>query len=68
MRGIKNPFDDEGLDRLYRSTPRGLIRTHREIADAAGAKFQTIFYIEQQALKKIRAEFDRRRITPEVLP
>jgi hypothetical protein len=68
MRGYKNPFNDEGLDRLYRETHRGTIRTQREIADAAEAQHQTIFYIEQQALKKIRLELERRGITREALP
>jgi DNA-directed RNA polymerase sigma subunit (sigma70/sigma32) len=68
MRGYKNPFDDDGLDRLYRQTPRGVEQTQDEIAIAAGARRQTIHYIEHRAMQKIRVELERRRITREALP
>lgn len=58
-RSRRRDFDDEGLDRLFRETPPGVERTLQEIADSAHCLRQKIYYIEQQALKKIRAGYAR---------
>lgn len=67
MRGVRNHFDDEGLDRLYRETPRGVERTQEEIAIAAGSDRRAIWWIEHNALRKIGLELQRRGLTPEIL-
>lgn len=54
---------DAGLLLLSLATPRGRERTLGEIATACGCLKQKIYYIEQQALKKIRREFERRGFT-----
>lgn len=48
---------DAGLLLLSLVTPRGKERTLREIAEACGVRHQTIYHIEQQAIKKLRKAF-----------
>ena len=55
-----NRFDDEGLEKLYRSTPPGEERSLSEIARAAGVCRQQIYNIEKRALAKLRQEFEKR--------
>ncbi len=55
-------FNDEGLDDLYRATPRDEVRTIGEIAKAAGVERMTIWIMERRALAKIRAEMQRRGV------
>jgi len=71
MRGIKK-FKDEldltdggldiGLILLSAFTPNGVERTHAEIAFVCGCNRQDIWHIEQRALKKIKAELERRGV------
>jgi DNA-directed RNA polymerase sigma subunit (sigma70/sigma32) len=67
MTGVRNGVDlpedgsiDAGLLLLSLVTPPGHERTLEEIAIACGYLRQKIYYIEQQALKKLRVEFERR--------
>lgn len=59
-------FNEEALDELLQSNP------HREfslgeIAEAAETNRQTIFTIEQRAIKKIAAEIERRGLRETLL-
>lgn len=74
MRGIKKFSDEEemtdggldaGLTLLLSATPRGVERTHAEIAFVCGCNHQDIWHIEARAKKKIKAELNRRGINVE---
>lgn len=54
---------DAGLIMLSALTDEGETRTLEEIAFVCGVKWQAIHAIEQRAIKKIRAEMERRKIT-----
>lgn len=71
MRGIKKftdeaSFEDGGLDigliLLAAASPRGVERTHAEIAFVCGVNRQAIWHIERRAKQKLKAEFARRGI------
>lgn len=71
MRGVKKFSDeivledgsiDAGLLLLSLVTPRGVERTHREIAFVCGCNHQDIWHIEKRAKKKLKAEFLKRGI------
>ena len=53
---------DAGLFLLDLATERGNERTQGEIAYVCGCTLQNIQYYERSALKKIKAEFERRNI------
>jgi hypothetical protein len=53
---------DAGLLVLSAVVPPGQTFTYREIAEVCGVTWQTIQYIEKQALRKLRAEFGERGI------
>lgn len=70
MRGFKKFKDelsledgglDAGLTVLSAITPRGVERTLADIAYVCGCNPQDIYHIEKRALKKIKAEFEKRR-------
>ena len=58
---IKRQFNDERLDELHRSDPSRAYSLG-EIARAAGVERQTVYVIEQRAMRKLRQEFERRGI------
>ena len=71
MRGTKKfgdecDYTDGGLDAgllvLSVVTPPGVELGLREIADVCGCDQQDIWHIERRAMKKIKAEFERRGI------
>lgn len=71
MRGVKKFSDeiiledgglDAGLIILSAVTPPGMIRTSEEIAFVCGCNRQDIWHIENRALRKIKAEFEKRGI------
>lgn len=56
---------DAGLFLLAIATPYGIERTQSEIAFVCGCSLQNIQGIEYRALKKIKAEFERRKANGE---
>lgn len=64
---IKDGSVEAGLLLLLQATPRGIERTQAEIAFVCGCSLQNIQAIEHRALKKIKAEFERRRIYNEAI-
>lgn len=61
MNKLTDNFDEDALDRLYRSDP-GRVWTCAEIAEAAGSYPQMVNGIERRALRKLRDEFMKRGI------
>lgn len=74
MRGIKK-FSDEtdltdgGLDAgllvLSHVAPPGVEFSLREIAEVCGCSWQDIWHIERRAMRKIKAEYERRGLSGE---
>jgi len=58
---VKRQFNHDGLDALHRSDPDRSFSLD-EIAEAAGIPRQTVWVIEQRAIRKMREEFIRRGI------
>lgn len=61
LKRIEDGSVDAGLLLLELATPRGVERTQDEIAFVCGCSKQNIQGIEYRALKKIKAEFERRK-------
>lgn len=57
--GGRGPSIDERLAELLARSPRGVCYTQQEIADAVGCSRAFIWYLEQQALRKMRRVLDR---------
>lgn len=57
---IEDGSIDAGLALLLLATPRGIERSQEEIAFVCGCTLQNIQGYEYRALKKIKAEFERR--------
>lgn len=53
---------DAGLVMLEAIYPDGAELSLREIAEICGCRWQNIWYIEKQALKKMKKELEARRI------
>jgi hypothetical protein len=51
---------DAGLFLLSLVTPRGQIRTQKEIAEVCGCSDRMIYKIERRALKKLKEQFTER--------
>lgn len=76
MRGVKK-FSDEmdladgGLDAgllvLSAVTPPGVELSLQEIAEVCGCNKQDIYHIERRAIRKIKAEFERRGINAQTI-
>ncbi len=73
-RGVKNVSDeitlidgglDAGLTLLAAITPPGVELSLAEIAFVCGCNKQDIWYIENRARRKLKAEFERRGINGE---
>ena len=56
---------DAGLFLLELATPPGVERSQKEIAEVCGCSMQNIQRIEYIALRKLRAELEKRGITAE---
>jgi hypothetical protein len=52
---------DAGLLMLLALTPRGMTRTHEEIAFVCGCSKGYIWHVEKRARLKMRKEFERLR-------
>jgi hypothetical protein len=75
MRGYKKiqdeiTFEDGGLDAgllVLSAINPGVELTLEEIAFVCGVNKQDIWHIENRAKRKLRAEFEKRGINPEVI-